>query len=79
MIDLQGMQIIYVFYMYIYKILTLGISPLSCYNFNYISRFTYLRTILTNQNSIHEGIKSGWKSENVVCHSVQNILSSSLL
>jgi hypothetical protein len=32
-----------------------------------------------NQNSIHEEIKSRLKSGNAWCHSVQNILSSSLL
>jgi hypothetical protein len=34
---------------------------------------------LTNQNSIHEEIKSRLKSGDGGCHSVQNILSSSLL
>jgi len=38
-----------------------------------------LRTTLTNQNSIQEEIKSRMKSENACYHSVQNILSSSLL
>ena len=34
---------------------------------------------ITNQNSIHEEIKSRLKSESACCHSVQNRLSSSLL
>ena len=34
---------------------------------------------MTNQNSIHEEIKSRSKSGNACCHSVQNILSFSLL
>jgi hypothetical protein len=34
---------------------------------------------LTDQNSIQEGIKSRLKSGNACYHSVQNILSSSLL
>ena len=34
---------------------------------------------LTNQNSIHEEIKSRLKSGNAGYHSVQNLLSSSLL
>ena len=36
-------------------------------------------TTLTDQNSIKEEIKSRLKSGNACCHSVQNILSSSLL
>ena len=36
-------------------------------------------TNLTNQNSIQEEIKSRLMSENACCHSVQNLLSSSLL
>ena len=35
-------------------------------------------TILTNQNSIQEEIKSGLKSGNACYHSVQNLLSSIL-
>jgi hypothetical protein len=41
--------------------------------------FKYFGTTLTNQNSIQEEIKSILKSGNVCCHSVQNLLSSSLL
>jgi len=41
-------------------------------------RFKYLGT-LTNHNSIHEEIKRRLKSRNACYHSVQNLLSSSLL
>ena len=41
--------------------------------------FKYLGTILTNQNSIAEEIKSRLRSGNARYHSVQNPLSSSLL
>jgi len=41
--------------------------------------FKYLGTTLTNQNSIQEQIKSRLKSGNACCHSVQNLLSFSLL
>ena len=44
-----------------------------------MDEFKYLGTTLTNQNSIQEEIKSGLKSGNPCCHSVQNLLSSSLL
>ena len=39
----------------------------------------YLGTPLTNQNSILKEIKSRLKSENACSHSMQNLLSSSLL
>ena len=39
----------------------------------------YLGTTITNQNSIQEEIKSRLKSGNARCHSVQYLLSSSLL
>jgi len=41
--------------------------------------FKYLVTSLTNQNCIQEETKSRLKSGNACYHSVQNILSSSLL
>jgi hypothetical protein len=44
-----------------------------------VEHFKYLGMTLTNQNSIHEEIKSRLKSGNACCHSVQNLLSSSLL
>ena len=39
----------------------------------------YLGTAFTNHSSIKEEIKSRLKSGNACCHSVQNLLSSSLL
>jgi hypothetical protein len=44
-----------------------------------VERLKYLETPLKNQNSIHEEIKSRLKSGNAFYHSVQNLLSSSLL
>ena len=44
-----------------------------------MEEFKYLGTTLTNQNSIQEEIKSKVKSGNDCYHSVQNLLSSSLL
>jgi hypothetical protein len=41
-----------------------------------VEKFKYLGTMLTDQNSIQEEIKSRLKLGNVCCHSVQNILSS---
>jgi len=41
--------------------------------------FKYLGTTLTNQNSIQKEIKNRLKSENAYYHSVQNLLSFSLL
>jgi len=47
--------------------------------FERVDEFKYLGTNLTNQNSIQEEIKSRLKSRNACYHSVQNLLSSSLL
>jgi len=44
-----------------------------------VEEFKYLGTTLTNQNSTQEEIKGRFKSGNAYCHSVQNLLSSSLL
>ena len=44
-----------------------------------VEEFKYFETTLTNQNSIQEEIKSRLKLGNACYHSVQNILSSSLL
>jgi hypothetical protein len=44
-----------------------------------VEEFEYLGTTLTNQNSINKEIKSRLKSGNACYHSVQNLLSSSLL
>ena len=46
-------------------------------SFERVEEFKCLGTILTNQNSIQEEIKSRLKSGNVCYHSVQNLLSSS--
>ena len=42
------------------------------HSFERVEEFKYLRTTLTNQNSIQEEIKSRSKSENACYHSVQN-------
>jgi hypothetical protein len=47
--------------------------------FERVEEFKYLGTALTDQNSIQEEIKSRLMSGNACCHSVQNLLSSSLL
>ena len=44
-----------------------------------MEEFKYLGTTLTNQNSIQEEIKSRLKLWNACYHSLQNLLSSSLL
>jgi hypothetical protein len=44
-----------------------------------VEQFKHLGTTLTNQNSIHEEIKSRFKLGNAYYHSVQNLSSSSLL
>jgi len=44
-----------------------------------VEEFKYLGTTFTNQNSFREEIKSRLKSGNACYHSVQNLLSSSLL
>ena len=48
-------------------------------SFEPVEQFKCLDTTLTNQNSIHEEIKSRLMSGNACYHSAQNLLSSSLL
>jgi hypothetical protein len=48
-------------------------------SFERVERFKYLGTTLTNQNSFYEEIKSRLKLGNACCHSVQDLLSFSLL
>ena len=48
-------------------------------SFEMVKQFRYLGTTITNQNSIQEEIKGRLKSGNACCHSVQNVLCSSLL
>jgi hypothetical protein len=48
-------------------------------SFERVEDFMCLGTTLMNQNSIQEEIKSILKSGNTCYHSVQNLLSSSLL
>jgi hypothetical protein len=47
--------------------------------FKRVKAFKYLETALVNQNSIQKEIKSRMKSGNACYHSVQYLLSSSLL
>ena len=69
-----------------YMVMSLDRNAGQCHNMKTDSsslereeEFKYLGTTLTNQNSIQEEIKSRLKSWNACYHSVQNLLSSSLL
>jgi len=59
--------------------LCLNLLKPTSYLMQRVDEFKYLGTTLTNQNSIQEEIKSRLKSGNACYHSVQNLLSSSLL
>ena len=48
-------------------------------SFEWVEEFKYFGTTITNQNSIQEEIKISLNSGNVCYHSVQNLMSSSLL
>jgi hypothetical protein len=48
-------------------------------SFKMVEKFKYLGTAITNPNSTPEKIKSKLESGNAGYHSVQNLLSSSLL
>jgi hypothetical protein len=47
--------------------------------FERVEEFKCFGTVLTNENSGHKEIKSKLKSGNACCHSVRNLLSSSLV
>ena len=56
-----------------------NISELGNKSFERMEQLKYLKNPLNNQNCMQEEIKSRLKSGNACYHSVQNLMSSSLL
>jgi hypothetical protein len=65
--------------MYLFSCLTYPVMKIDNSPFERVEEVKYLGTTLTNKNSIQEEIKSRLNSGNACFHSVQNLLSSSVL